>query len=154
MEEIKVNDYIRTPYDTIEKIIKVEENKDYIGVKTDRSYYIFSWLKTHEVKHSSNIKDLIQAGDIVIYTINCKIADIDIVKEQKILEELKEKNMHITKETVDFINSHYIHKDRIKAKIEEIEKRRLQDGECELALHEFQREAKLEVLQSLLKEEE
>lgn len=81
MEEIKVNDYIRTPYNTIEKIIKVEENKDYIGVETDRSYYIFSWLKTHEVKHSSNIKDLIQAGDIIIYTINCKIADIDIVKE-------------------------------------------------------------------------
>lgn len=53
MEEIKVNDYIRTPYNTIEKIIKVEENKDYIGVETDRSYYIFSWLKTHEVKHSS-----------------------------------------------------------------------------------------------------
>lgn len=48
----------------------------------------------------------------------------------------------------------YISKDKIKAKIEEIEKRRLQDGECELALHEFQREAKLEVLQSLLKEEE
>lgn len=65
MEEIRVNDYIRTPYNTIEKIIKVEENKDYIGVKTDRSYYIFSWLKTHEVKHSSNIIDLIEVGDYV-----------------------------------------------------------------------------------------
>lgn len=43
--------------------------------------------------------------------------------------------------------------DKIKAKIEEIEKRRLQDGECELALHGFQREAKIEVLQSLLEKE-
>ena len=81
MEEIKIGEYVRTTYNTIEKIIKVEENKTYIGVETDRSYYSFSWLKAHIVKHSSNIKDLIQAGDIVIYTINCKIADIDIVKE-------------------------------------------------------------------------
>ena len=44
-----------------------------------------------------------------------------IEKQQKEIEELKEKNMHITKETVDFINSHYIHKDKIKAKIEEIQ---------------------------------
>ena len=41
------------------------------------------------VKHSSNIKDLIQAGDIVIYTINCKIADIDIVKEHTDSRTLK-----------------------------------------------------------------
>lgn len=52
------------------------------------------------------------------------------------------------------ISNFMIPKSKIEAKIEEIEKRRLQDGECELALHEFQREAKLEVLQSLLKEEE
>ena len=35
------------------------------------------------------------------------------------IEELKEKNRHITKETVDFVNSHYISKGRIEAKIEE-----------------------------------
>ena len=68
-------------------------------------------------------------------------------RQQKELEELKEKNKHITKETVEFVNSHYISKgesaqkekqayidgtnaadklcnkkwkDKIKAKIEEV----------------------------------
>lgn len=41
---------------------------------------------------------------------------------EKEIEELKEKSNHITKETVEFVNSHYIHKDKIEAKIEELEK--------------------------------
>lgn len=44
----------------------------------------------------------------------------------------------------------YIHKDKIREKIEEI-KARMND-DC-LALHEFQRIAKIDVLQDLLKEE-
>lgn len=37
-----------------------------------------------------------------------------IEKQQKEIEELKEKNTHITKEIVEFVNSHYISKDKIK----------------------------------------
>ena len=45
---------------------------------------------------------------------------IEVIKKQsKEIEELKEKNIHITKETVEFVNSHYISKDEIKARIEE-----------------------------------
>ena len=50
-------------------------------------------------------------------------------------------------------NKYYIHKNKIKAKIEEINNRKIKDGECELALHGFQREAKIDVLKELLEEE-
>lgn len=40
----------------------------------------------------------------------------------------------------------------ILKRIEEVQQRRKNDGECELALHGFQREAKIEVLQSFLKD--
>ena len=43
-------------------------------------------------------------------------------------------------------------KEYILKRIEEIQQRRENDGECELALHGFQREAKIEVLQSFLKD--
>ena len=35
----------------------------------------------------------------------------NLIKENK---ELKEKDIHITKETVEFVNSHYIHKSKVK----------------------------------------
>lgn len=45
-----------------------------------------------------------------------------IDKQQKEIEYLKEKDKHITKETVEFVNSHYIHKDKIRGKIKKLEK--------------------------------
>lgn len=36
-----------------------------------------------------------------------------IEQQQKEIEDLKEIDKHITKETVEFVNSHYIHKDKI-----------------------------------------
>ena len=70
------------------------------------------------------------------------------------LEEMTKSNNHKKENWVhkSILNS-YISKDKIKAKIEEIQQRRENDGECELALHGFQREAKIEVLQSLLEKE-
>lgn len=35
-------------------------------------------------------------------------------KLKKEIEDLKEIDRHITKETVEFVNSHYIHKDTIR----------------------------------------
>lgn len=49
-------------------------------------------------------------------------------------------------------NNYVINKDKIRQKIEEIENIRNEET-CELALHGFQREAKIEVLQELLEEE-
>lgn len=40
-----------------------------------------------------------------------------------------------------------------KSKNRRDQQRKQKDGECELALHGFQREAKIEVLQSLLEKE-
>lgn len=79
-----------------------------------------------------------------------------IEKQSKEIEELKEK---YSKKLIEFqkerewYEKNHISKDKIKAKIEEVQQRRENDGECELALYGFQREAKIEVLQSLLEKE-
>lgn len=96
MEEIKENNYVRTKGGYIVKLIHYGINKNINGKSClfdgtirdisnsvyDEDNFLFdSELKQYIVKHSSNIKDLVQAGDIVIYTINCKMTDIEIVKE-------------------------------------------------------------------------
>ena len=55
------------------------------------------------------------------YRKSYKILKNLLEKQSKEIEELKEKNRHITKETVDFVNSHYISKGRIEAKIKELD---------------------------------
>lgn len=91
MEEIKVGEYVRTPEQGyIGKLVEVNKNVlNYYKIDVGREIrringmsdnYIYS-RDGFGLKHSSNIKDLVQAGDIVIYTINCKMTDIEIVKE-------------------------------------------------------------------------
>lgn len=62
---IKVGEYVRTPYHKIEKIEKIEKVDWWICVTTNKDVYELEWLKTNKVKHSKNIIDLIQVGDIV-----------------------------------------------------------------------------------------
>ena len=96
MEEIKVNDYVRTKEGYIAKLIHYGINKgingksclfdrairDISDLVYDEDNFLFdSELKQYIIKHSSNIIDLIEVGDIVIYSINCKMTDIEIVKE-------------------------------------------------------------------------
>lgn len=99
MEEIKVGEYVRTPEQGyIGKLVEVNKNVlNYYKIDVGREIrringmsdkYIYS-RDGFGLKHSSNIKDLIQVGDIIIYTINCKIADIDIVKEHTDARTLK-----------------------------------------------------------------
>ena len=99
VEEIKVGEYVRTPQQGyIGKLVEVNENVlNYYKIDVGREIrringmsdnYIYS-RDGFGLKHSSNIKDLIQVGDIIIYTINCKIADIDIVKEHTDARTLK-----------------------------------------------------------------
>lgn len=96
MEEIKVNDFVRTKQGYIAKCVEVDEDGDYYTFDEfvqenygDKYSSLYERELEDIVKHSSNIKDLIQVGDIIIYTINCKIADIDIVKEHTDARTLK-----------------------------------------------------------------
>lgn len=69
MEELKVGEYIRTPYNQIEKVICIDEERtDYVGVETDLSYYNLDWLKARKVKHSTNIIDLIEVRRLCEWT--------------------------------------------------------------------------------------
>ena len=67
-DEIKVGEYIRTLYFTIEKVEKINKAEKNIYediVITDTSAYGLSWLKKHKTKHSPNLIDLIEEGDYV-----------------------------------------------------------------------------------------
>ena len=70
--------------------------------------------------------------------------------EQKQFDALNLAINHLRK--TKLVHSQFIPKSKVQEKIEEIENRRTEDGECELALHGFQREAKIQVLQELLED--
>lgn len=63
--DIKVGEYIRTPYNKIEKVIKITKENGWTCVTTNKDAYELQWLKNNKVKHSKNIIDLIEVGDIV-----------------------------------------------------------------------------------------
>lgn len=70
----------------------------------------------------------------------------NLIQRNKELEDTVQK----LRNTIESDFSKCVPKSKIKEKIEEIKNRRIEDGECELALHGFQREAKIEILQELL----
>lgn len=80
MEEIKVGNFIRTANGVIGKIKYIknymfefeDSNRDYIDYKSHNFY---------DSKTGSSLKDLVQAGDIILYNVNSKMTDIEIVKE-------------------------------------------------------------------------
>lgn len=77
MEEIKVDDFCRNKEG---KIIEV----GWVGNAVVTDIYdniTFSKLSGEIVKHSSDIKEIVQAGDIILYNVNSKMTDIEIVKE-------------------------------------------------------------------------
>lgn len=73
-------------------------------------------------------------------------------------QQEKEKNEKLVDKTIQYdktlekLQKDTIWKDKIREKIKEINNRRIEDGQCELALHGFQREAKIDVLKELLEE--
>lgn len=85
MEEIKENEYVRLRDGEVTRVKAINKKTFKCKFHKVNCELFIDFI----VKHSSNIKDLIQAGDIVIYTINCKIADIDIVKEHTDSRTLK-----------------------------------------------------------------
>ena len=70
MEEIRVGEYIRTPYDTIEKVVEIEkqECRAFTTVITDMSWYQLEWLKAWGTKHSPNLIDLIEVRRLCEWT--------------------------------------------------------------------------------------
>ena len=97
-------------------------------------------------------------GEEIIKAMETLIAENKELKEE--IEKLKINKKFLEKQEIEYIRDraedeiNFRWKDKIKAKIEEVQQRRENDGECELPLHGFQREAKIEVLQSLLEKGE
>lgn len=77
MEEIKENEYVRLRDGEVTRVKAINKKTFKCKFHKVNCELFIDYI----VKHSSNIKDLVQAGDIVIYTINCKMPDIEIVKE-------------------------------------------------------------------------
>lgn len=93
MEEIKINDYVRTIYGKIDKvteIIKGKHHTTYKGKEIVKGLNETIGTETDIVKHSKNIKELVQAGDIVVYKIKgLEHYNVDIVKEYTEARTLK-----------------------------------------------------------------
>ena len=88
--EIKVGEYVRTRGGGIYKITNIipyyENDKlDYDEQIVEFDQQFSNWkiwqVISFIVKHSFDIKDLVQAGDIILYNVNSKMTDIEIVKE-------------------------------------------------------------------------
>ena len=77
MEEIKVGEIARLRDGEITRIDKIKENTFECMFKKIRCELYTNFI----VKHSFDIKDLVQAGDIILYNVNSKMTDIEIVKE-------------------------------------------------------------------------
>lgn len=89
MEEIKVGEYIRTKDGVIAKVTYV----DVMMVDCDRDVFDLKnlammeipteYIEEYIVKHSFDIKDLLQAGDIIMYKQYkfSKFYDIELVRE-------------------------------------------------------------------------
>lgn len=121
-----------------------EEKKAINQLKADTSFY------DYEIKNGNYIYELFK---IEVYK-----KDVDVIlnlieKQQKEIEELKEKNYYLPA----WVNKKYVSKDKIKAKIEEIEandkkyKNYLKDGRENFTPEYVWART---VLQSLLEEKE
>ena len=70
MEEIKVGEYIRTPWGNIEKVERIDkaENEIYADVLiTNNNAFTVEWLLNRNAEHSFNPIDVIKVGDIIEY---------------------------------------------------------------------------------------
>ena len=98
MEEIKVGEYVRTRTQGIKRIDTINENRPVnrygyeIGSEWDGKLY--STIKTTDIlKHSFNIIDLIEVGDIIVYE---KWEEI----YKKEVEDVGNKCVYVYKDTV------------------------------------------------------
>ncbi len=95
MSEIEVGDFVRTRKGIIGKLVNVKKSRSMCWeIRTSRGKYVIYEEFTNDtiVKHSKNIIDLIEVGDIVkvlvniktqetmIYTIDCE-SDLHLLRE-------------------------------------------------------------------------
>ena len=62
---MEVKEYIRTPYGSIEKIVRIIKESNWICIETDKSAYDLDWLNRCNTKHSKQLIDLIEIYDYV-----------------------------------------------------------------------------------------
>lgn len=81
-DKIEINEYIRNTFGVIYKVNSLND-----------LYFIEDKFYNRIVKHSKNIKDLVQAEDVIVYTIKGleHSTYIDIVKEHTDARTLKSK---------------------------------------------------------------
>ena len=80
--ELKVGEYVRTEFGNIGKFYRpASENADVYYIYIAKDGTKISSRYDSIIKHSFDIKDLVQAGDIILYNVNSKMTDIEIVKE-------------------------------------------------------------------------
>lgn len=95
MEEIKIGEYIRTKKGTIAKVLAYHDLITYNDKGTSVTFHSLDTIKgaiadVDIAKHSKNIKELVQAGDIVVYKIKgLEHYNVDIVKEYTEARTLK-----------------------------------------------------------------
>ena len=93
--------------------------------------HIAKEIKVNEEKLLNNLKDYLNylKGKNLMTSFRFNIVDLLensislIEKQQKEIEDLKQIDKHITKETVEFVNSHYISKNEIGEKIKEYQEK-------------------------------
>ena len=88
MEELKVNEFVRTKEGYIARVKEVDNKAQaywfdncILKISGICCYDLHFEATNYIVKHSFDIKDLVQAGDIILYNVNSKMTDIEIVKE-------------------------------------------------------------------------
>ena len=93
--------------------------------------HIAKEIKVNEEKLLNNLKDYLNylKGKNLMTSFRFNIVDLlensisIIEKQQNEIEDLKQIDKHITKETVEFVNSHYISKNEIGEKIKEYQEK-------------------------------
>lgn len=95
MEEIKVEEYVRTKNGIVDKVVEIinaGSGLRFLGEYLDNTIIVTEgdilsrrrFNLEHIVKHSKNIKDLVQAGDVIRYKLkNLKHENLIEVKEYK-----------------------------------------------------------------------
>ena len=117
MEEIKENEYVRLRDGEVTRVKAINKKTFKCKFHKVNCELFIDYI----VKHSSNIKDLIQAGDIIIYTINCKMTDIEIVKEHTDARTL-EKTLRVGLWSLEQVNiKHILTKEKFEKESCEVE---------------------------------
>ena len=86
--EIKVNEFVRTKEGYIARVKEIDNKAQaywfdncILKISGICCYDLHFEATNYIAKHSFDIKDLVQAGDIILYNVNSKMTDIEIVKE-------------------------------------------------------------------------